>query len=174
MKLQVERDVLAEAVTWAVRGLSPRPPVPVLAGVLLEATAEGLTLSAFDYEVSAKVTIDAQVDEPDTVLVHGRLLADDTPAALIARHGQAVINATARTPEAAAALRARTGAAGEGVALRLALSPAQADAFIAAAGPDLAGFHRAEPDLESVFLALTGRSLRDEGALARERGHRAW
>ena len=43
-----ERDVLAEAVTWAVRGLSPRPPVPVLSGVLLEATPEGLTLSAFD------------------------------------------------------------------------------------------------------------------------------
>ncbi|TWP38252.1 DNA polymerase III subunit beta [Leekyejoonella antrihumi] len=76
MKLQVDRDVLAEAVTWAVRGLSPRPPVPVLAGVLLDATPEGLTLSAFDYEVSAKVSIDAQVDEPGTVLVHGRLLAD--------------------------------------------------------------------------------------------------
>lgn len=76
VKLRVERDVLAEAVTWAVRGLSPRPPVPVLAGVLLEATADGLTLSAFDYEVSARVTVPAEVDEPGTVLVLGRLLAD--------------------------------------------------------------------------------------------------
>lgn len=76
MKLVVERDVLAEAVTWAVRGLSNRPPVPVLAGVLLDATDEGLTLSAFDYEVSAKVTVDAQVDEPGQVLVLGRLLAE--------------------------------------------------------------------------------------------------
>lgn len=76
MKLQVERDVLADAVSWAVRGLAPRPPVPVLAGVLLEAGEDGLTLSAFDYEVSAKVTVDAHVDEPGTVLVHGRLLAD--------------------------------------------------------------------------------------------------
>ncbi len=76
MKLQVDRDVLAEAVTWAVRGLSARPPVPVLAGVLLDATSEGLTLSAFDYEVSAKVTVDAQVDESGTVLVHGKLLGD--------------------------------------------------------------------------------------------------
>lgn len=76
MKLRVERDVLAEAVAWAVRGLSQRPPVPVLAGVLLEATPEGLTLSAFDYEVSAKVTVDADVEEPGTVLVLGRLLAD--------------------------------------------------------------------------------------------------
>ena len=75
VKFQVERDVLAEAVTWAVRGLAQRPPVPVLAGVLIEANADGLTLSAFDYEVSAKVTVDAQVDEPGTVLVLGRLLA---------------------------------------------------------------------------------------------------
>ncbi|NNG38428.1 DNA polymerase III subunit beta [Flexivirga sp. ID2601S] len=76
MKLVVDRDVLAEAVTWAVRGLSNRPPVPVLAGVLLDANDEGLTLSAFDYEVSAKVTVDAQVDEPGQVLVLGRLLAE--------------------------------------------------------------------------------------------------
>ncbi|TWE10350.1 DNA polymerase III subunit beta [Rudaeicoccus suwonensis] len=76
MKLLVERDVLAEAVTWAVRGLSSRPAVPVLAGVLLDAGPDGLTLSAFDYEVSAKVTVDAQVDEPGQVLVLGRLLAE--------------------------------------------------------------------------------------------------
>ncbi|MDE9365380.1 DNA polymerase III subunit beta [Luteipulveratus sp. YIM 133132] len=76
MKFRVDRDVLAEAVTWVVRGLSPRPPVPVLAGVLLQATPEGLTLSAFDYEVSAKVTVAAEVDEPGTVLVLGRLLAE--------------------------------------------------------------------------------------------------
>ena len=77
MKFRVERDVLAEAVTWVARGLPTRPPVPVLAGVLLVADAEGtMTLSAFDYEVSASITIPADVDEPGTVLVLGRLLAD--------------------------------------------------------------------------------------------------
>jgi DNA polymerase-3 subunit beta len=49
----------------------------VLAGVLIEASDEGtLTLSAFDYEVSAKITVAAEVAEPGTVLVLGRLLAD--------------------------------------------------------------------------------------------------
>ena len=77
MKFRVERDVLAEAVTWVARGLPNRPPVPVLAGVLIEASDEGtLTLSAFDYEVSAKITVAAEVTEPGTVLVLGRLLAD--------------------------------------------------------------------------------------------------
>lgn len=77
MKFRVERDVLAEAVTWAARGLPNRPPVPVLAGVLLQADEEGtLTLSAFDYETSARITVPADVAQGGTVLVLGRLLAD--------------------------------------------------------------------------------------------------
>lgn len=77
MKFRVERDVLSEAVAWVVRGLSSRPPVPVLAGVLLQADEQGtLTLSAFDYEISATVTIEADVTEAGEVLVLGRLLAD--------------------------------------------------------------------------------------------------
>ena len=78
MKFRVERDTLADAVTWVARGLPARPPVPVLAGVLLTADAEAgtITLSAFDYEVSAKITVPADVDSGGTVLVLGRLLAD--------------------------------------------------------------------------------------------------
>ena len=77
MKFRVERDVLAEAVTWVARGLPARPPVPVLAGILVRADDDGtLTLSAFDYEVSARITVAAEVSEPGTVLVLGRLLAD--------------------------------------------------------------------------------------------------
>jgi len=77
MKFRVERDVLAEAVTWTARSLPTRPPVPVLAGVRLEADASGLVqLSSFDYEVSARSEIVADVAEPGTVLVSGRLLAE--------------------------------------------------------------------------------------------------
>ena len=77
MKLRVERDVLAEAVTWTARSLPSRPPVPVLAGLLLEAKSDGvLVLSGFDYEVSAKVEVPAEVEEAGTALVSGRLLAD--------------------------------------------------------------------------------------------------
>ena len=77
VKFRIERDVLADAVTWVARGLPARPPVPVLAGVRIEADAEGtVTLSAFDYEVSAKVTVPAEVADPGVTLVLGRLLAD--------------------------------------------------------------------------------------------------
>ncbi len=76
MKFRVERDVLAEAVAWAARSLPARPPVPVLAGLLLAADEGKLSLSGFDYEVSARVETEADIDEPGTVLVSGRLLAD--------------------------------------------------------------------------------------------------
>jgi DNA polymerase III subunit beta len=78
MKFQVERDVLAEALGWASRALPSRPVIPVLSGLLLEAAADGLTLSCFDYEVSARVEVAAEVAEPGTVLVPGRLLAEIT------------------------------------------------------------------------------------------------
>lgn len=76
MKIRVERDVLAEAVAWAARTLPSRPSLPVLAGLVLTAGDEGLTLSSFDYEVSGRVEIDADVTTPGTTLVSGRLLAD--------------------------------------------------------------------------------------------------
>ena len=76
MKLRVDRDVLAEAVTWTARSVPARPPVPVLAGVRLEATETSLVLASFDYEVSAHCEVPAEVEEEGVVLVSGRLLAD--------------------------------------------------------------------------------------------------
>src|SRR6266566_2142435 len=75
MKFRVERDALGDAVAWVARALPSRPVVPVLAGLLLEA-GDGLVLSCFDYEISARVRIDAEVAEPGTALVPGRLLAE--------------------------------------------------------------------------------------------------
>ncbi|MGP8001182.1 MAG: DNA polymerase III subunit beta [Streptosporangiaceae bacterium] len=77
MKIQVERDVLAEAVAWTARALPARPAVPVLAGIRLQAAGE-LTLSSFDYDVSAQATVPVSTEEAGDVLVSGRLLAEIT------------------------------------------------------------------------------------------------
>lgn len=76
MKFHVNRDVFSEAVSFVVKLLPQRNPQPILAGVLIEASDAGLSLAAFDYEASARTTIEATVDEPGTILVHGRLLSD--------------------------------------------------------------------------------------------------
>lgn len=81
MKIRVERDGLADAVAWVARSLPSRPPVPVLGGVLLDASSgEALTISGFDYEVSAQVSVEASIETSGKTLVSGRLLADITKA----------------------------------------------------------------------------------------------
>jgi DNA polymerase III subunit beta len=76
VKFRVERDALGEAVSFVARALPTRPVVPVLSGLLVEADGDQLILSCFDYEVSASVTITADVGEPGIALVPGRLLAE--------------------------------------------------------------------------------------------------
>ncbi|RXZ51717.1 DNA polymerase III subunit beta [Agromyces binzhouensis] len=76
MKFQVNRDVFSEAVSFAVKLLPQRTTLPILSGVLIQAEGDGLVLSSFDYEVSSRTEIQADVEEPGTVLVSGRLLAE--------------------------------------------------------------------------------------------------
>ena len=78
MKFSVEKDVLAEAVSWTARSLSQRPPSPVLAGILLTAQQGLVRLEGFDYEISSHIQIPAEIAEEGAILVSGRLLADIT------------------------------------------------------------------------------------------------
>lgn len=80
LKVRLVRDDFADAVAWVARSLPSRPTVPVLAGVLLTGSDDGLTISSFDYEVSAEVQIPAEIAAPGTVLVSGRLLSEITRA----------------------------------------------------------------------------------------------
>jgi DNA polymerase III subunit beta len=76
VKFRVERDVLGQAVSWVARALPSRPVVPVLAGLLLRAEGDELRLSCFDYEVSARAAVPADVGESGSALVPGALLAE--------------------------------------------------------------------------------------------------
>jgi DNA polymerase III subunit beta len=80
LKFRLVREDFADAVAWVARTLPTRPTVPVLAGVLLTGSDDGLTISGFDYEVSAEVRLTAEIASPGTVLVSGRLLSDITRA----------------------------------------------------------------------------------------------
>ncbi|WP_375477877.1 DNA polymerase III subunit beta [uncultured Jatrophihabitans sp.] len=80
MKFRVERDALADAVTWAARSLASRPTLPVLAGLLLRVEGERLSVSGFDLEASTEVDVEVSAGAPGQALVSGRLLADITRA----------------------------------------------------------------------------------------------
>jgi DNA polymerase III subunit beta len=79
MKIRVERDAFADAIAWAARILPQKAALPVLAGLRLEVGQDGtLSLSGFDYEVSAQADVETTVAEAGAILVPGRLLADIT------------------------------------------------------------------------------------------------
>ena len=48
LRFRLARDDFADAVAWVARSLPTRPAVPVLAGVLMTATDDGLTIAGFD------------------------------------------------------------------------------------------------------------------------------
>ncbi|WP_421843259.1 DNA polymerase III subunit beta [Mycobacterium sp.] len=80
LKFRLVRESFADAVSWVARNLPTRPAVPVLSGVLLTGSDDGLTISGFDYEVSAEAQVAAEIASPGSVLVSGRLLSDITKA----------------------------------------------------------------------------------------------
>ena len=77
MKLRVEHDVFTDAVSWVARTIPTRPSLPVLAGIRIEVDADGtVALGSYDPDISSHAVIEGAVDEPGTILVHGRLLSD--------------------------------------------------------------------------------------------------
>lgn len=98
MRFQVNRDVFSEAVSFAVKLLPQKTTLPILSGILIDAVDGELTLSSFDYEVSAQTQIAATVDEPGKILVSGRLLADiasrlpNAPVTFITEGGKILVS----------------------------------------------------------------------------------
>jgi DNA polymerase-3 subunit beta len=80
MKLRIDQKELAEASRRAHRRLPNNPLQPVLAGLLIEATTEQVTLSGFDLETSTRAVLDAEVIAAGDTVVSARLLADVTAA----------------------------------------------------------------------------------------------
>ena len=94
MKIRVERDALADAIAWVARSLPNRPTAPILAGLLMNASGDEVTLSSFDSTTSAQVTMPAEVTDEGTVLVSGRLLNEiarslpNKPVEMVSDHTQ--------------------------------------------------------------------------------------
>lgn len=118
-----------------------------------------------------------EVDACDAICIidHGKILARGTPDSLKAEHGTSLLRVTPRTLEAHAALIARYPGTVEGVDGQLLIrsEAVSADALLAQFGTQLRQVTVDQPSLESVFLALTGRDLREAPpAPTRKRGRR--
>jgi ABC-2 type transport system ATP-binding protein len=106
------------------------------------------------------------------IIDHGHVLAIDTPTALKAGRGQELLRAVPEDESTAAAIRDAypTAIAGSGGALVIeAEGTSFAEDFLKRFGNRVKRLSIDSPSLESVFLSLTGRELRDQPAGRRER-----
>jgi daunorubicin resistance ABC transporter ATP-binding subunit len=105
------------------------------------------------------------------ILDHGRLVVLDTPAELKHRFGDTVIELVLDPQPSAELLDRLRGVAGvrdvsqaDGAVKVTIEGPREATGQVvtlAAAGSRIVGIRQREPDLDEVFLSLTGRELRD-------------
>lgn len=113
-----------------------------------------------------------EVENCDQVCIidHGKVLAEGTPEALKTAHASETVRVVPRDETAAAAILARFPAANrKGDALVIDVEGADfASTFLATFGTSLQAISFEKPSLESVFLSLTGRELRDKVADVRE------
>lgn len=115
-----------------------------------------------------------EVENCDRVCIvdHGKVLALDTPDALKRDHGQQVLRVVPKAEADRQDIRTAyadrlTGETGESILL--ASDDAFAETVLAEFGGRIRALTIEVPSLETVFLSLTGRDLRDRAASARER-----
>jgi ABC-2 type transport system ATP-binding protein len=115
-----------------------------------------------------------EVEGCDRVCIvdRGRVLAIDSPAALKAAHGQQLVRVVARDDAAASEIMMAypdTTIRRDGEIIIKSDGGEFAEVFLSRYGGRIRRLSVEEPTLESVFLALTGREIRDQAAGARER-----
>ncbi|WP_206832082.1 DNA polymerase III subunit beta [Alicyclobacillus fructus] len=76
MRCLIEQQVLEPALTALARIAQTRAPAPVLQGVLIEAEHGQVTLSAYDYDVALRMTVEASVVDPGDVVLPAKLFAE--------------------------------------------------------------------------------------------------
>jgi DNA polymerase III subunit beta len=76
VKFRCDRDLLSEALQTVQRGVSTRPGIPALTGVLMTVGESELALTTTDLEVTTEVRVPVDAKEEGSTLVPARLLAD--------------------------------------------------------------------------------------------------
>ena len=76
MKVTVLAENLKKSLGIVNRGISSRPQLPILSGILVKATGEGLILMSTDLEISFWVKVGAKVIEEGEIVMPAKLLLD--------------------------------------------------------------------------------------------------
>ncbi|MDK3887834.1 DNA polymerase III subunit beta [Staphylococcus pseudintermedius] len=84
MEFSIQRDYFITQLNDTLKAISPRATLPILTGIKIDATNEGIVLTGSNSEISIEITIPNQVDgqeiinvvEPGSVVLPGRFFVD--------------------------------------------------------------------------------------------------
>lgn len=77
MKFRIAKEDLLSALNVVTKGMSSRSTLPILSGILIETTDQGmLVFQATDLEISIKHTVNANIETPGKTVVPGKLFSD--------------------------------------------------------------------------------------------------
>lgn len=77
MKFSCNQQILSKALNTVSKAVTSRTTIPILKGILLEATADGhLKLAASDLDLSIEKTIPVSVSEEGSIVVSAKLFSD--------------------------------------------------------------------------------------------------
>ncbi|EGQ3305416.1 DNA polymerase III subunit beta [Staphylococcus pseudintermedius] len=84
MEFSIQRDYFITQLNDTLKAISPRATLPILTGIKIDATNEGIVLTGSDSEISIEISIPNQVDgqeiinvvEPGSVVLPGRFFVD--------------------------------------------------------------------------------------------------
>ena len=76
MKFTITRERLQEGLVAVAATVPTKTTLPVLANILIEATSEGIRLSATDLDIAVSTVVPAEVDTEGSVTVPAKKLVD--------------------------------------------------------------------------------------------------
>ncbi len=76
MKFSINQSEIARAVSTASKGVSTRSTLPVLSGILVEASGDEVVFQATDLEQSIRYRVAALVEEEGATVIPGKLAGD--------------------------------------------------------------------------------------------------
>jgi DNA polymerase-3 subunit beta len=75
MKIICSRDLFVEAINIVQKAISPRPTLPILDGILIEAD-QTVKLTGYDLETGIECQIDAEIVEAGSIVINSRMFGE--------------------------------------------------------------------------------------------------
>ena len=76
MKLVISRDSLVEAIAIVQKAVSTRSTLPILDGILIEASSKGVKLTGYDLETGIEALVEADVMEEGSIVIPSKVFGE--------------------------------------------------------------------------------------------------